>query len=127
MKMQEVIVRLREHAPVVESCTRSALRGFDSLHEVIGDAMRAGSQESLRTLLTLCLEKSQNIRAMLQNAEAEAEELNRVNLAYKEKLGPRAKKPKDAKGQQVFDFAISTTGGTPPGHDHTMSTGVAHG
>ena len=42
MKMQEVIVRLREHAPVVESCTRGALRGFDSLHEVIGAAMRAG-------------------------------------------------------------------------------------
>ena len=127
MKMQEVIVRLREHAPVVESCTRSALRGFDSLHEVIGDAMRAGSQESLRTLLSLCLEKSQNIRAMLQNAEAEAEELNRVNLAYREKLGPRAKKPKDAPGQQVFDFAISTTGGTTPGHDHTASTGVFNG
>ena len=102
MKMQEVIVRLRERAPVVESCTRSALRGFDSLHEVIGDAMRAGSQESLRTLLSLCLEKSQNIRAMLQNAEAEAEELNRVNLAYREKLGPRAKKPKDAPGQQML-------------------------
>ena len=121
MKMQEVIVRLREHAPVVESCTRSALRGFDSLHEVIGDAMRAGSQESLRTLLSLCLEKSQNIRAMLQNAEAEAEELNRVNLAYREKLGPRAKKPKDAPGQQVFNFDdTSTTGGA-------LTAGVAHG
>lgn len=102
MKMQEVIFRLREHAPVVESCTRDALRGFDSLHDVLRDASRTGSQESLRSLLDLCLEKSQNIRAMLQNAEAEAEELNRVNLAYKEKLGPRAKKPKDAPGQQML-------------------------
>lgn len=102
MKMQEVIVRLREHAPVVEACTRDALRGFDSLHDVLGDATRAGSQESLRTLLALCLDKSQYIRGLLQHAEETARQLNSVNLAYKEKLGPRAKKPKDAEGQQML-------------------------
>lgn len=102
MKMQEVIVRLREHAPVVESCTRSALRGFDSLHDVLMDASHTNSQESLRSLLSLCLEKSQYIRGQLQHAEEAAEKLNGVNLAYREKLGPRTKKPKDAEGQQML-------------------------
>lgn len=122
MKMQEVIVRLREHAPVVESCTRNALREFDSLHDVLLDASHTGSQESLRSLLTLCLEKSRYIRSLLQDASAEAEKLNGVNMSYREKLGPRAKKPKDAPGQQVFDFDATTTGGGV-----STSTGVANG
>jgi len=112
MKMQEVILRLRESAPAVETCTRDALRGFDSLHDVLRDASHTGSQESLRSLLSLCLEKSQYIRGLLQNASAEAEKLNGVNMAYREKLGPRAKKPKDAPGQQMLP-GFEDEGGTP--------------
>lgn len=112
MKMQEVILRLRESAPAVEACTRDALRGFDSLHDVLGDASHTGSQESLRSLLDLCLKKSQHIRRLLQSASDEAERLNGVNMAYREKLGPRPKKPKDAPGQMDLfdDRSCSTTG-----------------
>lgn len=127
MKMQEVITQLREIAPGVALNTRSALDDFDQLRLMLSDALRANSVESVRALVKSCSDKAGSVRLALEWARDKAEQLQRVNAAYKEKLGPRAKKPKDAPGQQVFDFAISTTGGTPPGHDHTASTGVAHG
>lgn len=102
MKMQEVITQLREIAPGVAMNTESALSDFDQLRLMLSDALRASSVESVRALVKSCADKAESVRLALEWARNKAEQLQRVNAAYKEKLGPRAKKPKDAEGQQML-------------------------
>lgn len=103
MKMQEVITQLRDIAPGVALNTESALNDFDQLRLMLSDALRANSVESVRALVKSCSDKAESVRLALEWARNKAEQLQRVNAAYKEKLGPRGpKKPKDAPGQQML-------------------------
>lgn len=100
MKMQEVIMQLREIAPGVALNTKSALDDFAQLHLMLSDALRANSIESVRTLVKACFDKAEAVRQGLQWANGSAEKLQNINAAYREKIGPRGpKKPKDAPGQ----------------------------
>lgn len=100
MKMQEVIGELRKLAPVVATNTKSALDDFAQLHLMLSDALRASSIESVRTLVKACFDKADAVRLGLQWAKDSAEQLQNINAAYREKIGPRGpKKPKDAPGQ----------------------------
>lgn len=102
MKMQEVITQLREIAPGVALNTKSALDDFDQLRLILSDALRANSVESVRAFVKSCSDKAGSVRLALERAQDKAEQLQRVNAAYKEKLGPRAKKSKDAPGRQML-------------------------
>lgn len=100
MRMQEVITKLRELAPVVATNTKSALDDFAQLHLMLSDALRANSIESVRTLVKACFDKAEAVRLGLQWAKDSAEQLQNTNADYKEKIGPRGpRKPKDAPGQ----------------------------
>lgn len=113
MKMQEVITQLREIAPGVALNTESALNDFDQLRLMLTDALRANSVESVRALVKSCSDKAESVRLALEWARNKAGQLQQVNAAYKERLGPRGpKKPKDAPGQQMLP-GIGGEGGTP--------------
>jgi len=102
MRMQEVITRLRETAPVAELYVHSACTDFESLSDVLKDAGHANSPESLRVLLAACSDKADKVSKALCQARASIDTLAEMNREYKEKIGPRAKKPKDAPGQQML-------------------------
>ena len=111
MKMQEVIMRLRGIAPVVAVNVEAASGTFSQLKLVISDALRANSVESVRALLKACDEKATQIDLALKSASDSAAMLKDLNESYKERLGPRAKKPKDDPRQMgLFDGDCSTTG-----------------
>lgn len=110
MKMQEVIAQLREIAPGVALNTKSALNDFDQLRLMLSDSLRANSVESVRALVKSCSDKAESVRLALEWARNKAEQLQQVNAAYKERLGPRTKKPKDCPGQMtMFDNPDDTS------------------
>jgi len=102
MRMQEVILQLRELAPGAAASVRSACAEFDTMRMVLLDASHAGSYESIKVLTDTCLKKAHLVLDALERAKELTGELNDLNAAYKEKIGPRAKKPKDAPGQQML-------------------------
>lgn len=99
MRMQEVIMQLRELAPVAAARAKAASEGARELTAILSDAERADSVESLRALVELAGKKATQLYCALDTCEDKTRALQQVNEAYKEKLGPRAKKPKDAPGQ----------------------------
>lgn len=102
MKMQEVIVRLRGIAPEAACNVRLAHDLFAGVHDVLLDATHATSAESVKALTETCLKKANAVQRALERAWDCVKELDALNQAYKEKLGPRAKKPKDAPAQQML-------------------------
>lgn len=100
MRMQEVIKKLRELAPVAELNVRAACEDFENLRDVLKDTDRTISPVSLRALLAACSDKADLVFEALGHARASIDALADVNREYKEKIGPRGpKKPKDAPGQ----------------------------
>lgn len=120
MKMQEVIVRLRELAPEAAQNVDLAIKDFYVMKDLLSDLRACVSPSTRDAVLKLIGERSLGLSRYLDAAQDATGKLQELNESYKEKLGPR--KPKDAPGQQVFDFdttTTTTTGGA--------LTGVAHG
>lgn len=100
MKMQEVITKLREDAPLLEKCSKDVDVTFNRAWGLFDDFRRAESAAG-RMLLADAVGMAMNDFASTYRAlRCSIEALCMVNTEYKAKLGPRTKKSKDDPRQQ---------------------------
>lgn len=102
MKMQDVIGKLREEAPILEKCAKDVDTTFNRAWGLFGDFHRAESEagrmmlaNAVCTALNEFADKYRTLRCSIENVCL-------VNAGYKEKLGPRSKKPRDSEGQLIL-------------------------
>lgn len=100
MKMQEVIARLRELAPVAADNTSFAETLMCELVGVLGDLANATTLTASKAVATVALKQAKIVQGSVVAATKAAKELQDLNASYKEKLGPKAKRPKDDPRQQ---------------------------
>lgn len=104
MKMQEVITKLREEAPLLDKCSKNVDVVFHKAWGLFDDFRRAESGEGQRLLADAVCTALNEFAGEYQTLRRSIETVCRVNAEYKEKLGPRVKKPKDCPGQMdLFD------------------------
>lgn len=102
MKMQDVIGKLREEAPLLEKCSKNV---DDAFHKTLGlfDDFRRAESEAGRMLLADAVCNALNdFAGEYRTLRRSVESVCMVNAGYKEKLGPRAKKPMDSEGQLML-------------------------
>lgn len=102
MKMQDVIAKLRELAPVVADSTSFAEALMCELVGVMEDMANATTLTASKAIAVEALKQAKTMQDSVVAATKAAKELQSLNASYKEKLGPRAKKPKDAPGQMTL-------------------------
>lgn len=102
MKMQEVIVKLREEAPLLEKCSKNVDIVFNKTCGLFDDFRRTESEEGQRLLADAVCNAFKEFAGEYRTLRCSIENVCLVNAEYKEKLGPRAKKSKDAPGQQML-------------------------
>lgn len=102
MKMQEVIAKLREEAPLLGKCAKDVDEMFQKAWGLFDDFRRAESEAGQRLLADAVCEALNEFAGKYRQLRCSVETVCMVNAEYKEKLGPRAKKPKDAEGQQTL-------------------------
>ena len=112
MKMQEVILRLRELAPEAAQNVDLAIKDFYVMKDLLSDLQACVSSSTREAVLKLIGERQRGLDEFLDAAQKATSKLQELNESYKEKLGPRVKKPKDAPGQQMLP-GIGGEGGTP--------------
>lgn len=111
MKMQEVITQLRELAPVAADSTSFAETLMCELVGVMEDLVNATTLTASKAIAAEALKQTKTVQDSIVIATKAAKELQDINASYKEKLGPRTKKPKDAPGQMdLFNESCTTTG-----------------
>ena len=102
MKMQEVITKLRELAPVAADNTSFAESLMCELVGVMEDMTNAATLTASKAIAAEALKLVKTVQDSIVIATKSVKELQDINASYKEKLGPRVKKQKDAPGQQVL-------------------------
>lgn len=102
MKMQDVIAKLREEAPLLEKCAKAVDVYFDRARGLARDLEHAGSEDGRRVLRDELVKALTDFGNEYNQLRCSVETVCLVNAQYREKLGPRAKKPKDAPGQQML-------------------------
>lgn len=112
MKMQEVIVKLREEAPLLDKCSKEVDASFDKASGLFDDFRRAESDAGRMLLADAVCAALNEFAGAYRTLRCSIENVCLVNAEYKEKLGPRARKPKDAEGQQMLPGLLDE-GGTP--------------
>ena len=112
MKMQEVIAKLREEAPLLDRCSKSVDAAFNKAWGLFDDFRRAESEAGQRLLADAVCAALNEFSGEYRTLRCSIENVCTVNAEYKEKLGPRAKKPKDAPGQQMLPGMEATTYGS---------------
>ena len=123
MKMQEVITKLREEAPLLEKCAKDVDFHFERATGLSRDLGYATSDDG-RKLLQNELDKAMaEFCVAYRQLRCSIETVCGVNAEYKEKLGPRTKKPKDAEGQQMLP-GLEDVGGTPTTMGETSTAAV---
>lgn len=128
MKMQEVIVRLRELAPEAADNVDLAIKDFYVMKDLLSDLQACVSLSTREAVLKLIDERQQGLSRFLDAAQDATSKLQKLNESYKEKLGPRAKKSKDAPGQQMLpgmEEAEESSG--TPARDSAWATSGRHG
>ena len=118
MKMQEVIVRLRELAPEAAQNVDLAIKDFAVMTDLLSDLRTCVSSSTREAVLKLIGERSRGLSKFLDAAQDATSKLQELNASYKEKLGPRKRAPKDAPGQQILPGIESQAS------DATSSQGV---
>ena len=117
MKMQEVIVRLRERAPAAAENTAFAETLMCELVGVMEDMQNATTLTACKAIAAEAFKQCLTVQEAVVKATKATKDLQAVNEAYKEKLGPRVKKPKDCPGQMdLFDQEnkADSPASTPP-------------
>lgn len=103
MKMQEVIVRLRELAPEAAENTAFAESLMCEFVGVMEDMQSATTLTAVKAIAAEAFKQSLVVQQHIVLATKAAKALQDLNRSYKEKLGPRGpKKPMDAPGQQML-------------------------
>ena len=126
MKMQEVITKLREEAPLLDKCSKSVDDVFQRLCGLLDDFRSAKSDEGRKILADAIGDEMNVFGAEYRTLRCSIETICLVNAEYKEKLGPRAKKPRDAEGQQMLP-GFGDEGGTPMGETPSFMQSGRHG
>ena len=122
MKMQEVIAKLREEAPLLDRCSKSVDAAFNKAWGLFDDFRRAESEAGQRLLADAVCAALNEFSGEYRTLRCSIENVCMVNAEYKEKLGPRAKKSKDAPGQQMLP-GFGDEGGTPTAMGETSTAG----
>lgn len=102
MKMQEVILRLRELAPEAVQNVDLAIKDFYVMKDLLSDLQACVSLSAREAVLKLIGERSQGLSKYLDAAQKATSRIQELNESYKEKLGPRKRVQKDAPGQQML-------------------------
>ena len=112
MRMQEVIVKLREEAPKMEIANKRVEAYFARARGLCSDLEMATSDEG-RSLLRKALAAAMaDFIAEYEKLQDSIKAICAVNAGYKEKLGvSRRRKQKDAPGQQMLDLGDQVTSG----------------
>ena len=100
MKMQEVIAKLREEAPLLDKCAKDVDETFQKAWGLFDDFRRAESEEGQRLLADAVCAALNEFSGEYRTLQCSIENVCRVNAEYREKLGPRRAKPKDDPRQQ---------------------------
>lgn len=114
MRMQEVIVKLREEAPKMEIADRRVEAYFARARGLCSDLEMATSDEG-RSLLRKALAAAMgDFIAEYEKLQDSIKAVCSVNAGYKEKLGVSRRRktaPKDVPGQQMLDLGDQVTSG----------------
>lgn len=102
MKMQEVIAKLREEAPLLDKCSKDVDAAFHKAWGLFDDFRRAESDAGRMLLADAVCAALTKFAGEYRTLRCSIETVCLVNAEYKEKLGPRTKKPKDAEDQQML-------------------------
>ena len=102
MKMQDVIAKLREEAPLLEKCAKAVDVYFERARGLARDLEHAGSEDGRRVLRNELVKALADFGNEYNQLRCSVETVCLVNAQYREKLGPRTRKPKDAPGQQML-------------------------
>ncbi len=119
MKMQDVIGKLREEAPLLDKCSKDVDAAFHRAWGLFDDFRRAESEAGRRLLADAVCSALNEFAGKYRTLRCSIENVCLVNAEYKGKLGPRAKKTKDAEGQQmlpglgVYGWTSVAMGDTP--------------
>lgn len=113
MKMQEVIAKLREEAPFLDRSSKIVDEEFQRLCGLMDDFCSARSATGRRTLAAAIGDEMNVFCSEYRTLRHSIETLCLVNAEYKEKLGPRTKKPKDAEGQMILPGMEQPAGESP--------------
>lgn len=113
MKMQEVIVKLRKLAPVAADSTSFAEALVCELVGVMEDMANAATLTASKAIAAEALKQARTVQDSVVAATRAAKELQALNASYKERLGPKARRSKDAPGQQML-----------PGMEDATTSGV---
>ena len=113
MRMQEVIAKLRKLAPVAANHTSFAETLMCELVGVMEDMANAATLTASKAIAAEALKQVKVVQDSIIAATKAAKELQDLNASYKERLGPKARKPKDAPGQMTLpglDLGPETVG-----------------
>lgn len=121
MKMQDVITKLREEAPLLDKCSKNVDAVFNKAWGLFDDFRRAESEEGQRLLADAVCSALNEFAGEYRTLRCSIETVCMVNAEYKEKIGPRTKKPKDDDGQQMLP-GLEDEGGTPTTMGGTTTT-----
>lgn len=122
MKMQEVITKLREEAPLLDKCAKDVDFHFERATGLARDLEYATSDDGRKLLRNELAKAMTDFGCAYRQLRCSVETVCLMNREYKEKLGPRAKKPNDAEGQQMLP-GFGDEGGTPTTMGETSTTG----
>ena len=127
MRMQEVIAKLREEAPLLEKCAKNTDALFNKAWGLFDDFRRAESDAGRMLLADAVCSALNEFAGEYRTLRCSVETVCLVNAEYKEKLGPgrRKAKSKDAPGQQVMDFDGTQQPGETHGSTDAGSTATA--
>lgn len=111
MRMQEVIGKLREEAPQLETRMDKVNEHFERASGLCLDLEMATSEEGRKLLLKALAAAMADFGCEFRNLRDSVRAVCAVNARYKEKLGvARKRKNKDSPGQQLLDFGQTSTG-----------------
>lgn len=102
MKMQDVIGKLREEAPLLEKCAKDVDAVFHRACGLFDDFRRAESEAGRMLFADAVCNALNEFARKYRTLRCSVESVCTVNAEYKEKLGPRAKKPRDSEGQMML-------------------------
>ena len=102
MKMQDVIGKLREEAPLLEKCSKNVDTAFHKALGLFDDFRRAESEAGRMLLADAVCAALNDFAGEYRTLRCSIENVCMVNAGYKKKLGPRAKKPMDSEGQLML-------------------------
>lgn len=100
MKMQEVITKLREEAPLLDKCSKNVDVAFNKACGLFDDFRRAESDAGRMLLADAVCAALNEFAGEYRTLRCSIETVCLMNAEYKEKIGPRKAKPKADQRQQ---------------------------